>query len=159
PILRAVEWVGRRSTPSVRIALLSLVRAPGEVLLTVVFFVLSVGIAVFELSYRATLVQDERDQARYAVPAPFVLQEDLAKLVTVQEAPKPGGRVTPVLRESGYVSGSGGRDFTLLALPAHAIADVDGWRSDFSDATPARLARLLRPTGTPRLRGIDLPRD
>ncbi|MDX6442436.1 MAG: hypothetical protein QOE43_2165, partial [Gaiellaceae bacterium] len=43
PVLRLLELAARRATPSVRVALLSLARAPGEVSLTVVFFVLSVG--------------------------------------------------------------------------------------------------------------------
>src|SRR5205085_6523391 len=86
PILRALEWGSRGASPTVRVALLSLARSPGEVVLTVVFFVLSVGVAVFAFAYRATLVQGEREQARYAVPAPYVLSEDLTKLVTVQQA-------------------------------------------------------------------------
>lgn len=153
PLLRAIEWSSRRTSASVRVALLSLARAPGEVTLTVVFFVLSVGIAVFAFAYRATLVQGEHQQASFAVPAPYVLSEDLTKLVTVQEAlPRGGG--TPVLRDSGFVSGTRGRDFTLLALPAHALPAVDGWRSDFSQSPPTELARLLQPTGTPHLQTI-----
>jgi hypothetical protein len=157
PCLRTLEWVARRAKPSVRVALLSLARSPGDVLLTVVFFVLSVGIAVFAIAYRATLVQGERDQARYAVPAPYILQEDLARLVTVQEAgvPKRLG-ATPVVRDSGSVGGTRSRDFTLVALPSTALARIDGWRSDFSAQTPAELGTLLRPAGTPRLRGITL---
>ncbi len=155
PVLRALELVARRATPSIRVALLSLARSPGEVLLTVVFFVLSVGIAVFAIAYRATLVQGQREQARYAVPAPFVLQEDLGRLVSVQEAGLPPRyHATPVVRDSGSVSGNGGRDFTLVALPAHALARIDGWRSDFSSRTPAELAALLRPSSNPGLRGI-----
>jgi hypothetical protein len=158
PVVRALEWSSRRATPAVRIALLSLARSPGDVLLAVVFFVLSVGIAVFAIAYRATLVQGEREQARYAVPAPFVLQEDLGKLVTVQQVSLPQvGRITPVLRGSGYVTANGSRDFTLLALPAGTISSIDGWRADFSSRSPAELARLLRPATTPRLRGIRLP--
>jgi hypothetical protein len=153
PLLRAIEWSARRATPSVRVALLSLARAPGEVALTVVFFVLSVGIAVFAFAYRATLVQGEHQQASYAVPAPYVLSEDLTRLVTVQEAlPRGGG--TPVLRDSGYVSGTRGRDFTLLALPAHALPSIDGWRSDFSQSSPADLATLLQPPTVPHLSAI-----
>jgi hypothetical protein len=153
PLLRAIEWSARRATPSVRVALLSLARAPGEVALTVVFFVLSVGIAVFAFAYRATLVQGEHQQATFAVPAPYVLSEDLTKLVTIQQAlPRDGG--TPVLRDSGFVSGTRGRDFTLLALPAHALPDIDGWRSDFSHSSTRELAGLLQPIGTPRLRTI-----
>lgn len=160
PVVRALEWGGRRATPSVRIALLSLARSPGEVLLTIVFFVLSVGIAVFAIAYRATLAQGERDQARYAVPAPFVLQEDLAKLRTVQQVTVPHvGRVTPVLRGSGYVNLNGSSDFTLLALPTREVRSIGGWRSDFSVRSPAELASLLRPPSPPRLRGIRLPRS
>ena len=124
--------------------------------MTIVFFVLSIGIAVFAVAYRATLVQGEREQARYAVPAPFVLSEDLTKLVTIQQAPR---RLhgTQVVRDSGFVTGNHGRDFTLLALPARALASIDGWRPDFSRQTPAALGRLLQPTGTPALRGIRLP--
>jgi hypothetical protein len=127
------------------------------VLLTVVFFVLSVGIAVFAIAYRATLVQGEREQARYAVPAPYILQEDLARLVTVQEAGVPArSAATPVVRDSGTVSGTRGRDFTLVALPPQALARIDGWRSDFSSQTPAELGELLHPASTPRLLGISV---
>jgi hypothetical protein len=127
------------------------------VLLAVVFFVLSVGVALFAFSYRATLEQGETEQARYAVPASYVLQEDLQKLVTVQQGAPHLGGATPVLRDTGYVSSGPGIDFTLLALPAAAIPHVDGWRSDFSAQPPARLARLLAPPIAPHLNGFDLP--
>ncbi|HEY8029423.1 MAG TPA: hypothetical protein VIE38_07935 [Gaiellaceae bacterium] len=156
PLLRALEWIGRRGPASVRLALLSLARSPGRVLLSVVFFVLSVGVALFAFSYRATLERGEVEQARYAVPAPYVLQEDLNKLVTVQQAAPHVG--TPVLRDSGYVTANRGIDFTLLALPAKAIPHVDGWRSDFSAQSPSALAHVLAPLVTPHLRGFDLPR-
>ncbi|MGH2933644.1 MAG: hypothetical protein ACRDL2_03900, partial [Gaiellaceae bacterium] len=55
PLLRALEWAGRRGPPPLRLALLSLARSPGRVLLSFVFFVLSVGVALFAISYRATL--------------------------------------------------------------------------------------------------------
>jgi hypothetical protein len=155
PALRGLELVARRASVPVRVALLSLARAPGEVVLTVVFFVVSVGIAVFAIAYRATLVEGEEDQARYAVPAPFVLSEDLTRLRTIQESPPPkryGG--APIVRESGFVSGNGGRDFTLVALPPGALAGIDGWRSDFSSHSPEELARLLAPAPTPHLRGV-----
>ena len=154
PLLRGLEWASRRTRPGLRIALLSLARAPGEVALAVVFFVLSVGIAVFALAYRATLVQGERDQARYAVPAPYVLQEDLTKLVTIQQAaPRLAG--TRVLRDDGTVAG--GPDFTLLALPALALAGVDGWRGDFAPQSRDRLASLLQPATSMRLLGVPVP--
>ena len=153
PLLRGLEWLARRSAPSLRVPVLSLARSPGDVALTVVFFVLSVGIGIFAFAYRATLLQGERQQARYAVPAPYVLSEDLTKLVTIQQAlPRGGG--TPVLRDTGYTRGTHGRDFTLVALPRRALARIDGWRSDFSSQTPSQLAALLRPSQPPRLETI-----
>ncbi|HLX19636.1 MAG TPA: hypothetical protein VKR23_05745, partial [Gaiellaceae bacterium] len=156
PALRALERVGRRGPPSIRLALLSLARSPGRVLITVVFFVLAVGVALFGFAYRATLQRGETEQARYAVPAPYVLQENLNKLVTVQQAVPPGVG-TPVLRDQGYVTANQGIDFTLLALPAAAVAHVEGWRSDFSSQSPAALGKELEPPVTPRLRGFALP--
>jgi hypothetical protein len=159
PLLRALEWAGRRGPPSLRAALLSLARAPGQVVLSVSFFVVSVGVALFAVAYRATLVNGEAEQARYAVPAPYLLQEDLTKLVTVQQVGSFAslGRAEPVLREDGFVTGNGGRSFTLLALPPAALERIDGWRRDFSARSPAELARLLRPPLRPRLRGLQLP--
>ena len=124
------------------------------VVLSIVFFVLSVGIALFAIAYRATLERGELEQARYAVPAPYVLQESLEQLVSVQQAAPAAryaalGRTTPVLRDSGYVLGNAGRDFTLLALPAAEITRLDGWRSDFAAQTPSELARLDRPRTDP----------
>jgi len=155
PLLRALEWISRRTRPGLRIALLSLARAPCEVALAVVFFVLSIGIAVFALAYRATLVQGEHDQALYAVPAPYVLAEDLTRLRTIQQAAPtlPGTRV---LRDDGTIAG--GKDFTLLALPASAIPQVDGWRGDFATSSRAQLAALIRPHSSMRLNGAPVPR-
>jgi hypothetical protein len=149
PTLRGLELVARRARPSVRVALLSLARAPGDVVLTVVFFVLSVGVAVFAVAYRATLVDGLREQARFAVPAPFVAREDVGRLVTVQQAGLRTG--TAVVREFGSVRST---DFTLVALPPEALGRIDGWRSDFSSRTPRELAALLRPPASPRLRGV-----
>jgi hypothetical protein len=162
PLLRLAEWAGRRASPALRLALLSLARSPGRVVLSVVFFTLSIGIALFAVAYRATLERGEREQARYAVPAPFVLQESLTHLVPVQEAATAEqyaslGRVTPVLRDSGYVAGGAGRDFTLVALPAAAIARVDGWRSDFAEQPLSELARAVAPAQSPHLGGVALP--
>jgi hypothetical protein len=159
PVLRVLEWAGRRGPPTLRLALLSLARSPGPVLLSVVFFVLSVGVALFAIAYRATLVRGQTEQARYAVPAPFILQEDLGKLVTVQEAlPAKLAGATPVLRDQGYITAGRGRDFTLLALPAAELPRVDGWRSDFSPLSPSALGRLIAPPSTtPALRGVELP--
>ena len=162
PALRALERSGRGAPVSARIALLSLARAPGQVILSVVFFVVAVSVAVFAIGYRATLQTGMREQARYAVPADAVLAEDLQRLVTVQQAATPAqyarlGRATQVLRDTGYVTANGGRDFTLLTLPAASLASIQGWRSDFSPDSRATLARRLRPPGSAGLRGTELP--
>ena len=157
PLLRLLELAGRRAPPSLRIALLSLARSPGRVLLSVVFFVLSIGVALFAIAYRATLEHGETEQARYAVPAPFVLTEDLQKLVTIQQAASPGVG-TPVLRDSGFITANRGVDFTLLALPAKSLFGIDGWRSDFSTQSPGGLSRLIAPPAQPALRGPRLTR-
>ncbi|HZR95318.1 MAG TPA: FtsX-like permease family protein [Gaiellaceae bacterium] len=151
PALRGLEWVSRRAAPPLRVALLSLARSPGDVALTVVFFVLSVGIAVFAFAYRATLVDGLREQARYAVPAPYVASEDLGKLVTIQQAGLTQG--DQVVRESGSVRDA---DLTLVGLTPRALARVDGWRGDFSRRSPAELAALLRPTEKAGLHGVRL---
>ena len=162
PFLRLLELAGRRAPAPVRLALLSLARSPGQVLLSVVFFVLSVGVALFAIVYRSTLERGQTEQARFSVPAPYVLQEDLQQLVTVQQAASAAqyaslGHVIPVLRDSGYVSADGGRDFTLLALPASALPTISGWRSDFSSDSRQVLARKLRPRQAPSLNGLTLP--
>ncbi len=162
PALRLLERAARRGPVSARVALLSLARAPGQATLSAVFFVVAVSVAVFAISYRATLLEGEHQQAAYAVPADFVLTEDVTKLVTLQQAAPPAvarrlGTATPVLRDSGYTSGNAGRDFTLLALPAASLSSIQGWRSDFSAESPAALARPLRPAGSLRLPGIELP--
>ena len=162
PALRLLERAGRGAPVSARIALLSLARAPGQVILSVVFFVVAVSVAVFAIGYRATLLTGMREQARYAVPADVVLQEDLQRLVPIQAAASPAayatlGRATPVLRDAGYVTGNSGRDFTLLALPAGALGSIQGWRGDFSSMSRTTLARRLRPPGPTALRGLTLP--
>jgi hypothetical protein len=150
PTLRALEWIARRATPPVRVALLSLARAPGDVTLTVVFFVVSVGVAVFAIAYRTTLVEGQREQAQYAVPAPFVAREDLSRLITLQQAGLRAGE--QVVRESGTVRST---PVTVLALSPAALRGIDGWRSDFSSRTPGQLAQSLGPRH-PRLAGIRL---
>jgi hypothetical protein len=158
PLLRLLELAGRRAPPSLRIALLSLARSPGRVLLSVVFFVLSIGVALFAVAYRATLERGETEQARYAVPAPYVVTEDLQKLVTIQQA-APSGLGTPVLRDSGFITADRGHDFMLLALPAKSLSGIDGWRNDFSAQSPAALGHLLAPPMKPALRGPRLARS
>ena len=50
------------------------------------FLVVSLGLALFAETYRATLVRGQHDQAAFAVPRDLVVSEDLTKLVTVTDA-------------------------------------------------------------------------
>ena len=74
-MLRALEWAGRRGAAvAAPRAALARALARRACCSSVVFFVLSVGVALFAIAYRATLERGEVEQARYAVPAPYVLQ-------------------------------------------------------------------------------------
>ncbi|MGB2952883.1 MAG: hypothetical protein WBB74_05765, partial [Gaiellaceae bacterium] len=152
PLLRGLGRAGRRGGVPLRLATLSLARRPGHAAAAVTFLVVSLGLALFAGVYRSTLARAQHEQAAYAVPADFVLREDLTKLVTVGGAApleryRDLGRAVPVLRLSGDVSRfTGSSGFTVLGLPADALARIGGWRGDFSTLSRAELARRLGPT-------------
>lgn len=161
PVLRLVERRGRRASFAFRTAALSLARSPGRAAVAVTFLVVSLGLALFAQSYRATLERGQADEAAFAVPADDVLREDLTKLVPVLHAAPMrryealGG--VPVLRRSADVSRLGGA--TLLGIPAGAMARVLGYRSDFSSLTRSQLERRLRPAQPAALHGVRVPGD
>jgi hypothetical protein len=157
PLLRGFERVGRRGPLPVRLAALSLARRPGHAIMAVAFLVVSLGLALFAVTYRSTLAAGQRDQAAYAVPADFVLSEDLSQLVPVTHVPPPRGDAIPVVRQSGDVSrlaASSGAD--VLGIPAGKLTTLDGWRSDFADVPLARLAAAIRPAQPVALRLLPL---
>lgn len=167
PLLRLMGRTGRRATVPLRLAALSLARHPGQAATAVTFLVVSVGLAVFALTYRSTLSRGLDDQAAYAVPLDFTLREDLspAGLVKPLEAAPLdryralGGEATlPVIRQSGSVSSLGGQArVTVLGVPTDRLALVDGWRADFADVPLDELARRLRPASSAELRGVEVP--
>ena len=156
PALRRLDRAVRRAPVPLRLATLSLARDPGRAAIAVAFLVVSLGFALFAAAYRTTLQRGQTEQAAYAVPADYVLTEDLAKLVPVTEIRPPHGAVR-VLRLSGDVSRLGGSSFTLLGLPARRLPDVGGWRSDFSALSLRTLAARLTPALPRALRGVRLP--
>ena len=83
--LPALRVLGRARPPrsAARLAALSLARNPGQATVVATFLVASLGLALFAVIYRATLLQGQHDQAYYAVPAPYVATEDLSQLVPV----------------------------------------------------------------------------
>ncbi|MFL5950525.1 MAG: hypothetical protein ACJ74M_02875 [Gaiellaceae bacterium] len=162
PALRAIERGGRNAAVPVRLAALSLARNPGRAAVAVAFLVVSLGLALFAETYRSTLVRGEHDEAAFAVPADFVVREDLTKLVPVfQAAPLQRfdsvAHATPVARLSGNVRRlEGSPGLTVLGIPANDIARIR-WRGDYSSLSRAQIADRLRPSGSVGLRGIRLP--
>lgn len=113
PGLRALGRIGRRGPLTLRLASLSLARHPGHATVVATFLVASLGLALFAVTYRSTLLQGEHDQAYYAEPAPYVADEDLTQLVPVLHGWH-GAPAKQVLRLSGDVPDTGG--FTLLGV-------------------------------------------
>jgi hypothetical protein len=134
-----------------RLAAVSLARRGGAALVASAFLVVSVGVALFVVSYRATLERGQRDQAAFAVPADYVLAEDLERLVTVQQVESSAfaqlGDAAGVARASGDLRG---RAVTLLGVPERSLGEVHGWR----DRPSTSELRALGPTE--RLRGLDV---
>ncbi len=158
PALRAVGRLGRRGPISVRLAAASLARNPGHAAIAATFLVASVGLALFALVYRSTLVQGQHDESSYAVPSSFVLTEDLAQLIPVLHgAPASAYPAAPtrVLRLTGNVPS--GATFTMLGLPTPGLAAVGGWRHDFAALSLGELGRKLVPPSTMSLRTLALP--
>jgi hypothetical protein len=119
PALRALGRVGRRGPLSLRLAAVSLARNPGQATVVATFLVASLGLALFAVAYRATLLQGQHDEAYYAVPAPYVATEDFSQLVPVLhgwgDAP-----AKQMLRLTGNVPTSA--SFTFLGVPDRRLA-------------------------------------
>jgi hypothetical protein len=158
PALRALGRLGRRGPISLRLAAASLARNPGHAAIAATFLVASVGLALFALVYRSTLIRGQHDEASYTVPASFVLTEDLSQLIPVLHgAPEAAYPATPkrVLRLTGNVPS--GATFTMLGLPTPSLADAGGWRRDFASLSLNELGRRVTPTRSMALRTQSLP--
>jgi hypothetical protein len=161
PLLRLFERAVPRTALPLRLASLALARRPGYAAVAVGFVVVSVGLALFAETYRGTLVEGQRDQAGFAVPADYVVSEDFSKLIPVRAAVKPGlarslGGQT-VIRQGGSIEGAANGNIAVLGLDPATLGGIGGWRGDFASHSPAQLARLVawhRPVG---LRGARLP--
>ena len=152
PALRVLGRAGRRGPLSLRLAAASLARNPGHAAIAATFLVASLGLALFAAAYRSTLVRGQHQEASYAVPAPFVLSEDLAQLVPVLHASPPPG--IEVLRLTGNVTS--GTTFTFLGLSK--LDGTGGWRDDFAARSLHELGAALAPHTDLSLRTTSLPR-
>ena len=166
PVTRLAESAARQSRIELRLALLALSRAPVRTTATAAFLLVSLGLGLFAVSWRATLERGAQDEAAFAVPLDFTLSEG-PKLVLPLEASTlagygalaPGTRAYPVLRRSADVPGIGTSILspTVLGLPADAISRLH-WRSDFSSVPPADLARRVGADGPVLPNGILFPK-
>ena len=154
PTLRGLGRLGRRGPVSLRLAALSLARNPGGAAVTATFLVASLGLAIFATTYRSTLVTGQRDEAAYAAPAPYVVDENLGELVPVLHG-WTGGAATPLIRLSGNVPSAA--TFTFLAMPSSALPATGGWRGDFASASLPELAKAIDPGFPTGLRSTRLP--
>jgi hypothetical protein len=152
PTLRALGRAGRRGPIALRLAAASLARNPGHAAIAATFLVASLGLALFAVAYRSTLVRGQHDEASYAVPASYVLSEDLAQLVPVLHGPPPAGSAQ-VLRLSGNVAS--GTTFSFLGLGG--LTGVGGWRTDFATRPLQELGAAIAPRGDTALRTTALP--
>jgi len=157
PLLRLLERAGRRGPVPLRLAALSLARNPGHATVAATFLVVSLGMALFAATYRATLARGQAEQAAFAVPADYVATEDLSKLRPVAEvvpARYPGLRVLRLSGDAGRLEGGG---FTLLGIPAGSLERVRGWRGDFSSRSLPELGSAITTRGPIATRGIAVP--
>jgi hypothetical protein len=158
PALRALGRAGRRGPIALRLAAASLARNPGHAAIAATFLVASLGLALFAVAYRSTLLQGQHDEASYAVPASFVLAEDLQQLVPLPHGAPPGstpGRSLEALRLSGNVTS--GTTFAFLGLPSTGLDRVGGWRSDFASKPLDELGGAIEPHRDVALRTTALP--
>jgi FtsX-like permease family len=159
PLMRAAERAARGGPSALRLALLALARAPSRTVATAAFLLVSVGLALFAASYRATLERSARDEAAFAVPLDYFVSEGAQLVRPLDAAPlsryRTVGTPYPVLRRSTTVAGSGTSTLNpiLLGVPADALAHLH-WRSDFSSLAPAELARRIGAGGPARLRTV-----
>ncbi|HSD78217.1 MAG TPA: hypothetical protein VLA98_12465, partial [Solirubrobacteraceae bacterium] len=163
--LRLLERAVPRDALTLRLAALGLARRPGYASVAVAFVVVSVGFALFASSYRSTLVEGQREQAAFAVPADQIVREDLSQLVPVRSVVTPqvvrslDARVSPVTRLAGSIAGADVTGITVLGLPRGALAGIGGWRADFASTGPEALAGKIDPQRPVALRGPRLPDD
>jgi hypothetical protein len=153
PALRALGRAGRRGPIALRLAAASLARNPGHAAIAATFLVASLGLALFAVAYRSTLIRGQHDEATYAVPASYVLSEDLAQLVPVMHGPAPRGSAQ-VIRLSGNVTS--GTTFSFLGLGS--LDTVGGWRTDFAARPLSELDAAIAPQRDNTLRTTALPR-
>jgi hypothetical protein len=165
PAMRGLERVSRKAAIPLRLAALALTRARRRTVAICAFLVVSLGLALFASSYRATLAQGAADEAAFAVPLDFtategsrlVLPLDAAALGSYERL-APRVRAFPIVRQLGSTpgQGTGALSPAVLGVPAAAIRSLH-WRSDFSSLGREQIADRLAVHGPVHLWGVRVP--
>ncbi len=153
-VLRSAERVSRRGPVVVRLALVSLARAPAAPSLAIAFVAVSVGLGGFALGYRATLLRGTADQAADQVPLDAIVSPGTDFTTPLQLATLArwrsiaGGEILPVRRtEATYVSGDATVTVPALGVPAAGLTQIHGWRASDGSAPMRILAARLHARG------------
>lgn len=162
--LRGGERVARRGPLPVRLAFVSLARAPAAPALAAACLAVSVGLSGFALAYRATLLRGAADEAAQRVPLDgliargldFTRPLDVASIASWRT--RFGGTVWPVRRtDATYVAGAASVGIPALGVPAAVLPQIHGWRESDGSAPLRTLARRLVPEGPLRTAGPIVP--
>jgi hypothetical protein len=164
--LRLAERISRQAPAALRLAFLTAARNPALAAAATTFLAVCLGSALFCLNYRATLMQQVEDDAAFRSGATVRVVEhgDSARQSTVAPLTRytsvTSEPPTPVLRLAGTLTDSeagGQRPIEVVGVPATALADVNGFRKDFSpislETIAARLKRSSARLSGPRLDG------
>ena len=159
-LLKLGERPAGKAGVSLRLALLSLVRSPGVAAVAVACLTVMVGMAVFALTYRATLAANQRDAAAHAVPLDYVVKRDPTRGLragrTADLAPSYGDGALGVIRRDGDAPTlNRSTELTVLGLPPDAFERMR-WRGDYAADSPEELGRSITYRGS-ALRGVELP--
>jgi hypothetical protein len=142
PVLRACERAAAGRSLSVKLALLSLARAPGTATIAIVFVSVSVGLALFAAAYRSTLIRNDADRAAFEVPLDYTVKQDprfISDATPVGSAYAAGFNAVPVVRIQGEAPSLDRRAVTMLGVPASDLTRLH-WRGDFASQSPSALA-------------------
>jgi hypothetical protein len=165
PTMRAAERLTRGRSVNLRLAMLALARAPARTIVSCAFVATALALTLFAATYRATLDRGAEDQAAFAVPLDFSVEEGSSLTRPLDAAPLSGYRKVagtsaayPVLRLSATTPGRGTNVLSpaLLGVPAQAVGQLR-WRSDYSSASPAALRARLASGGAVRPAVVALP--
>jgi hypothetical protein len=156
--LRLAERAARRAPFGTRLALLGAARRPGQAAAATTFLAVALGASLFSLDYRATLDRHARDEADFALGAPWRASGgNVAPLTRLAHAdPTPGLRFGGTVEQA--LASSEALPVQVVAVPAARLEDLRGWRRGFSRLSRAELAHKLRPRPV-RLRGPTIAAD